>query len=342
MGLKKKSLSIIDIARQLNISPTTVSFILNGKAKERRISDELSEKVLKFIEEVGYKPNVLARSFRTGKTHTIGLIVENISNPFFANLALYIEEKAYKNGYKILYCSTENDPAKARDLMAMFKDQRIDGYIITPTEGIREDIDALAETGAPVLLFDRTFEGSKHDYVGLNNFESAYKATEHLLQQGYREIGFVTINSLQSQMLQRLLGYEKAIDKYKCRHYVKEIAYSLEPKNMKEHIIEFLKRKSKLDALVFGTNYLGVCGLKAIKQLGYSIPDDIAVISFDDHVLFELYSPGISAIAQPIEAMSEQLINILLEKLLQKKQTKREQVLPGTLIERGSTAKKRK
>jgi LacI family transcriptional regulator len=178
--------------------------------------------------------------------------------------------------------------------------------------------------------------------VGLNNFESAFNATEHLWQQGYREIGFITINSLQSQMLQRLQGYEKAIDKYKGRHYIKEIAYYLEPQNMTEHIIEFLKRRTKLDALFFATNYLGVCGLKAIKQLGYSIPDDLGIVSFDDLLLFELYSPGITAIAQPVEAMSEQLINILLEKLIYKKQTKRELILPGTLIKRGSSAKKAK
>jgi LacI family transcriptional regulator len=337
--VKKKLLSIIDIAKDLNLSQSTVSFILNGKSKERRISDITTQRVLKFIEEVGYKPNLLARSFRTGKTNIIGLMVENISDPFFAKLAGLIEENAYKNGYKILYCSTENDPAKARELMQMFKDRHIDGYIITPTEGIKEDIDKLVHTGAPVILFDRHFSGGNHDYVMLDNFQSAYNAVQHLVDRGYKEIGFITINSLQSQMQERLHGYEKATDDNGLHHYVKEIGFHIEDSNVVEHIVDFLIRKNKLDAVVFSTNYLGVGGLKAIRQMGISIPSDIAVVSFDDNAVFELHTPAITAIEQPIEAMSVQLINILLDKLASKNVINHKVTVPGKLIIRDSSAR---
>ncbi len=339
--MKKKSLSIIDIAKQLNISQSTVSFILNGKSKEKRISDLTTQKVLKFVEEVGYKPNLLARSFRTGKTNIIGLMVEDIANPFFANLARLIEENAYNNGYKILYCSTENDPAKAKELMQMFKDRHVDGYIITPTEGIQEEVEELISGGAPVILFDRSFANSNNDYVVLDNFGSTYNAVKYLLDQGYKEIGFVTINSLQSQMQHRLQGYEKAMDDHGLHHYVKETGFLMKDENVVEHIADFLKRKKKLDAIFFATNYLGINGLKAIKQLGLKIPDDIAVASFDDHVLFELYNPSITSIAQPIEAMSEQLINILLDKLASNNKVDHQVTLQGKLIIRESTPKKK-
>lgn len=339
--LKKKVLSIIDIAKQLNISQSTVSFILNGKSKERRISRETTEKVLKFIKEVGYKPNLLARSFRTGKTNIIGLIVENISNPFFANLANLIEENAYKNGYKILYCSTENDPAKARELMQMFKDRHIDGYIITPTEGIKDDIDKLVNGGASVILFDRCFEGANNDYVVLDNFQSAYNAVIHLIEQGYTEIGFITVTSLQSQMQGRLQGYEKALDDNNLNHYVKEIGFKMHDKAVIDHIINFITRKKKLDAIIFATNYLGVSGLKAIKQMQLAIPSDIAVISFDDQPIFELHTPTITAIEQPFEDMSVQLINILLDKLASKTSGNCKVTLPGKLIVRESSGKKK-
>ena len=332
-------MTIIDIAKQLDISPTTVSFILNGKAKERRISDKVTEKVLKFVTEVGYKPNLLARSFRTGKTNIIGLMVENIANPFFANLARMIEENAYKNGYKILYCSTENDPAKAKELMQMFKDRHVDGYIITPTEGIREDIDELVNSGAPVILFDRFFEDGTNDYVILDNFNSTYKAVEHLIEQGYKDIGFVTINSLQSQMQERLYGYEKAVDDHQLGHYVKEVAFNLDPDNITDHIADFLKRRKKMDAVIFATNYLGISGLKAIKKLGLQIPNDLAMVSFDDHMIFELHTPTITSIAQPIEAMSEQLINVLLDKLASRNLINHKVILPGTLLVRESSLK---
>jgi LacI family transcriptional regulator len=335
--VKKKVLSIIDIAKQLHLSQSTVSFILNGKSKERRISDQTTQKVLKFIEEVGYKPNLLARSFRTGKTNIIGLMVENISDPFFAKLAGHIEENAYKNGYKILYCSTENEPAKARELMQMFKDRHIDGYIITPTEGIKDDIDKLVSTGAPVILFDRYFTGGNHDYVILDNFQSTYNAVKHLVERGYKEIGFITINSLQSQMQERLHGYEKAVDENNLRHYVKEIGFHIDDSNVVAHIVDFLTRKTKLDAVIFATNYLGVGGLKAIRQMGLAIPKDIAVISFDDNAVFDLHTPAITAIAQPIEAMSVQLINILLDKLASKNIINHKVTVPGKLVVRAST-----
>ncbi len=252
--MKKKVLSIIDIAKQLNLSQSTVSFILNGKSKERRISESTTKKVLEFIEKVGYKPNLLARSFRTGKTNIIGFMVENISDPFFARVAGLIEENAYKNGYKILYCSTENEPAKARELMQMFRDRRIDGYIITPTEGIKEDIDKLVNAGAAVILFDRCFENSLLDYVMLDNFQSTYNAAQHLINQGYDEIGFITINSLQSQMQGRLHGYEKALDDNNLHHYVKEVGFHMDDENIVEHIVDFLKRKRKLNAVIFATS----------------------------------------------------------------------------------------
>ena len=269
-------------------------------------------------------------------------MVENISNPFFATLAGLIEENAYKNGFKILYCSTENDQEKARELMQLFRDRHIDGYIITPTEGIKEDIDKLVSSGKPVILFDRCFDNGNHDFVMLDNFKSTYTAMQHLVDQGYKEIGFITINSLQSQMQERLHGYEKAADDHSLNHYVKEIGFHMDDANVVEHIIDFLGRKSKLDAVIFSTNYLGINGLRAIKQMGLSIPSDIAVVSFDDNTVFELHTPTITAIAQPIEAMSEQLINILLDKLAAKHVIDHKVTLPGQLIVRGSTQKKGK
>jgi len=339
--VEQKIFSIIDIAKQLNISQATVSFILNGKSKERRISDKTTQRVLKFVEKVGYKPNLLARSFRTGKTNIIGLMVESISNPFFANFARLIEENAYKNGYKILYCSTENDPAKARELLQMFKDCHVDGYIITPTEDIKDDIDKLVNGGAQVVLFDRCFEGGTIDYVMLDNFQCTYNAVKHLVEQGYKEIGFITINSLQSQMQERLRGYEKAADDNNLSQYIKEIGFNMDDINVVAHIVDFLTRKKKLDAIIFATNYLAINGLKAIKQMQLGIPSDIAVISFDDHILFELYTPTITTIAQPIKAMSVQLMNILLDKLASKKLTNHKVILPATLIIRESSARKK-
>lgn len=335
----KKKLSIVDLAKQLNVSPTTISFILNGKAQEKRISSELVERVLKQIEEVGYKPSSLAQSLRTGKTMIIGLMVENIANPFFASIARLIEEKAYKNGYKIIYCSTDNDSAKTKDLLQMFKDRHVDGYIISPPEGVEEEIEDLIESGSPVVLFDRYLPNTKADFIVVNNQESSYNAVIALVNAGYKNIAFITLDSLQTQMQDRLKGYEEALSEHGLPQQVKEISFQQDEDNTVRHIIAFLERKPELDAVLFGTNYLGIAGLKAIKKIGKQIPKDLAVISFDDHTLFSLHTPDITAIAQPIEEISEKLITILLGRLNKSFKTKKIQseILPTELIQRNSS-----
>src|SRR5690606_17319089 len=140
-----------------NVSKTTISFILNGKAKEKRISQPLVEKVLAEAENMGYRPNQFAQSLRTGRTNIIGLMVEDISNPFYASIAKLIEEKVYQNGYKIVYCSTDNDLTRGREFLTMFSTLSVDGCIIAPTQGMEDDIRSMLRKGKNVVLFDRFF-----------------------------------------------------------------------------------------------------------------------------------------------------------------------------------------
>jgi len=337
----KKKLSIVDLAKQLSISPTTISFILNGKAQEKRISTELVDRVLKLIEEVGYKPNSLAQSLRTGKTMIIGLMVENIANPFFANIARLIEEKAYKNGYKIIYCSTDNDSEKTRELLRVFQDRHVDGYIICAPEGIEKDVNNLIDNGSPVVLFDRYLPDTKADYVVIDNYGSTYQAVTHLIENGYKNIAFVTLDSLQMQMQDRLRGYEAALSEHGLHHHIKEISFLQNEETMNRHIASFFERKPQLDAVVFGANYIGISGLKVIKKLGINVPNDLAIVTFDDHTLFELHTPSITAISQPIEEISEKLITMLLSRLDKIPKVKKIQfeVLQPELIVRESSQK---
>jgi LacI family transcriptional regulator len=310
-----KKVSIGDIAKQLNVSITTVSFILNGKAEEKRISTALAKKVTKLAQELGYVPNQLAKSLRTGKTNIIGLIVEDIANPFFANVARLIEENANKRGYKIFYCSSENDTEKTKQLIKVFKERQVDGYIITPSPNIENDIKDLLNNHSKVVLFDRYLPKLKSSYVIADNFEGSYNAVRHLIDQGYKKIGFITLNSEQTQMKQRCMGYQKAIEEEGMKSYVKKIRFHENSELMVRQIIDLLNSSQKPDALFFATNYLGISGLEAIKRMKLKIPEDIAVVSFDDHDIFRLYTPTITAVAQPIEEMSKTIINLLLKQL---------------------------
>lgn len=338
-----KKLSIVDIANQLNISKTTVSFILNGRAQEKRISEELVEKVLKLVKEVGYKPNSLAKSLRTGKSNTIGLMVEDISNPFFANIARLIEDKAYENGFKLTYCSTDNKTDKTREMIQMFRDRHVDGYIIAPPEGIENDISELIQEGFPVVLFDRYLMNVTTDYVVVDNFFSTYNATKHLIAQGEcKNIGFVSFTSSQTQLQQRMQGYKMAMNEHNLKYHIKEIVYQPDNSLIIKPILNFLKKSPFLDAVLFGTNHLGSCGLRVIRDLGLSIPNDIAVVSFDDYEVFQLHYPPVSAIAQPIDKIANEIISIMVQKLVHPSADDKPHtvMLPTELVLRDSSIKK--
>ncbi|MES2265429.1 MAG: substrate-binding domain-containing protein [Bacteroidota bacterium] len=333
-----KKISIVDIANALNVSKTTVSFILNGRAQEKRISEELVKRVLKLVKEVGYKPNSLAKSLRTGKSNIIGLMVEDISNPFFANIARLIEDRAYEKGYRIIYCSTDNDTEKTQDLLTMFQDRHVDGYIIAPPKNIEEDVAALIKSGLPVVMFDRYLPNVDTDYVVVDNQFSTYNATRHLIEQGYSKIAFVTFASEQTQMLDRIEGYKNALKEAKLKPFLKEIDFNRNEELIIEPLTAYLKKNPDFDAILFGTDHIGTCGLKVIRHLGLQVPADLAVVSFDDYDVFKLYSPPITAIAQPIEAIADNVISLLLKKLdANQPQTTQKITLSTTLNTRDSS-----
>ena len=340
MPVMKKRVSIKDIAKQLNISITTVSFVINGKAREKNISESLTKKVLELVAELNYQPNTLATSLRTGKTKIIGFLVDDISEPFFSGIARRIDEIASSLGYKILFSSTRNDTEKAIELLQIFKDRHVDGYIMALPEGLEEEVKKLIQTDAPVVLFDRYVQDVKTDYVIIDNLSSTYEATEHLIKNNYKRIGFVTIDTLQQQMVDRLAGYESAVERYNLPAIVKKIKYVNSAESIEE-MIKFFKAEKQLDAVVFAANYICLDGLRTFRKLGIQIHKDIAVVSFDDFEILEFCEPPVTAIAQPLEAIAENVMKILLNKLKRVgKPVENMQVsLPTILNVRGSSAK---
>ncbi|MFZ9661739.1 MAG: LacI family DNA-binding transcriptional regulator, partial [Chitinophagaceae bacterium] len=206
-----KAVSIKDIANRAGVSTTTVSFVLNGKAKEKRISNDLKDQILAIAAELNYRPNHVARGLRTGKTNTIGLMVEDISNPFFANLAKIIEDEADKVGYTVMFCSTENNDQRAGSLLHMLKHRQMDGFIITPTIGLERDVKQIVDEKRPLVLLDRYFPELDSDYVTIDNYKGSNDATKWLLERGCQKIGIVTLQSDLVQMSNRANGYFDAL-----------------------------------------------------------------------------------------------------------------------------------
>lgn len=308
----KRKQSIHDLAKELNLSATTISFVLNGKAAEKRISNDVKEKVLAHVKKTGYQTNMVAKSLRTGKTKIIGMLVEDISDPFFSSIARVVEENAYKLGYKIFNSSTENDTARTKDLIKVFRERQVDGYIIAPAPGTEDEIQQLVDDNLPVVLFDRYFPDLATHNIIVDNAGGSYQAVQHFIENGYRHIGFVTLDSEQVQMQERLKGYRYGTAKYEIRQLMLKIPYRTPHATSVEKIKFFLKENKDLDSLLFATNYLAIAGLEALKEMKLKIPGNIAVIGFDDNTHFSLFSPSVTAVAQPVEEMSKKVIEHLM------------------------------
>ncbi|SDS06029.1 LacI family DNA-binding transcriptional regulator [Gramella sp. MAR_2010_147] len=337
---KKRKISIKDISEELGISTTTISFIINNKA-ENRISKKVIKRVEDYIQEVGYIPNSSAQTLRTGKTKTIVFMAEDISDPFFSAIAKEMEGIAFENGYKIIYCSTENNKERAIELLNLFKERQVDAFIITPPEGFREELEVLInERKQVVMVFDRYYDDLDHNYVVLDNIEGSKQATSYLFETGFNNVGFIGLKSDISPTLERLEGYRQGVKAKGKNEFSVLIPFDkVKTGTGKEMIREFLKKNPQIDSLLFATNSLAISGLKVLKEESLNIPKDVSVITFDDRDLFELYSPSISVVSQPVSKLADELIKGTLNLLKSeyKETVKFQKVLKGHLIKRDSS-----
>ncbi len=310
--MSNKRLTSKDIARELGISRSVVSFVLNGKSKEMRISDELTKKVLDYVATHNYQPNHIAKSLKTGKSNTLGLIVADISNPFFSTLARFIEIEATRKGYSIIFCSSDENNNNFLKQLNNLKNRDVDGLILTPPIGSENVLNDLNSQKFPNVVIDRFFENIPGNYVTINNYKSAYDATMRLIKNNCKKIAFINVNNKLYTMNQRTKGYLAALKDSGLipdNKLIKQLKFS--------HIIEDVNRvvnevvDNNADAILFTTNKLGVTGIEIIRNLGKKIPEDIAVFSFDDSDAYILASTPISAIKQPLAKISKEAVELL-------------------------------
>lgn len=331
--------SLKELALKVGVSPTTVSFVLNGREKEMRISEEVTNKIRKAAQEMSYQPNNIAVALRTGQTKIIGLIVEDIGNHFFSTLAKTIEEELNAYDYQVVYCSTENQHNKGGELIAMLQRQQVDGYLLTPSSGMAPRIAELVKKEIPVVQIDRYFEKSSCPYVMVDNYGGIVQGATHLISKGKKKIGFVTVDLDLVQMKERENGYIDTLKKHKLplkKGQLLRLDYTFTKEEMVNAIREYLQA-FELDAIMFSTNYVGIAGLQAIKDLKIEVPGELAVICFDDNELFNLCTPTITAIQQPIQAIAKSAVKILMGELGVIRKTANKQVrIPTRIIFRES------
>ncbi len=326
----KKRISISDVAKALGISITTVSFILNGKAKERRISDALNRRVLDYVKKVGYKPSQLVRK-PAGRTKVLALLLENIADPFFSEVGRYMERIAAASGYQIIYFDTTNDANKARQHIQLCIEKEIDGLIVVPPEDFEETVEKLKQR-IPMVLFDRFLPTVETSYVISDNRKGAYDATKYLLEQKSKRVGLVSLYSDHTHIRGRLDGYMDAMDEFRMQPFIRKLSAESRREEIEEQMVEFMI-DNKLDAVLFATNYLAASALKSIRENDVAVP---RIVTFDDHILFEHYTPAISVVVQDVEQLAQKIMEALIGEIERKLEEVSEVVIPCQLKVRES------
>lgn len=312
--MKKSSLE--DVAKALGVSKTLVSMVLNGKATQYGISKKTEERVWKMVDEMGFKPNATARKLRTGKSNVLGLIVADISNPFYAKIARSIEDAANKKGYHMLICSSDENPKREADLISILADQhQVDGLIISSTLDNTQMFDRLHQQNIPFLLLDREFSSGLFPSVTVDNRKGAELLVQHLINKGSNNIGLITLSPSHLSTLQdRKNGYKDALAKNGLvfkESLLREVSFENLREDIAKEVDFLLSDPHRVKAIFALNNLVALYTLEAIKQKGLSIPNDIALVSFDDIDLFKFTSPPITAISQPMEKIGVHAMELL-------------------------------
>ena len=337
--MKKKSLN--DIALELGVSKTLVSFVLNGRGDEKGISLETQKKVLKTAKDLNYRPNHFARGLRLGKTHTIGLIVADISNKFYAKIARQIERIASQHNYNLIISSSDENAEKEIELINMLRDRQVDGLIISTTQKNSAFFSQMKKENYPFVLIDRNMPKASFNFVGCDNYSGTYDATNHILDNGYKKVGLLKISPTHlSSIKERELGYRAAFKNRGLRinnKFIRAIDFDNIRDSVRDTIHDLLQPSIAIDAVLSLNNNITVACMECFNEMNLRIPQDIALLSFDDIELYRFSYPTISAVAQPVEEIGEVAVNLLLDEINGISQNKKQVLLPVNLIQRRSS-----
>jgi LacI family transcriptional regulator len=337
-------ISLEDVARSLGVSKTLVSLVINGKADAYGISKETRERVLEKVKELNYQPNQAARGLRTGKSNLIGLVVSDIGNPFYSRISRAIESFVEKNGYHLMVCSSDEDIEREKKLIRMLKErQQVDGLIISSSQKDTDFFDELNKENYPFVLIDRAIENLDASSVTVDNFKAAKRATELFIKNGIRKIACFTITpSFISSLSDRVEGYREALrlnDIKPDSKLIVEIPFNNIHKGVRNSIKELIAAPFNVKGIFALNNHLAVACLEAINDLKIRVPQDLALITFDDIELFKFSYPSVTAVSQPIQDIGTKAAEILIQQINEKdKKGIRvyNEVLPTDLVIRAS------
>lgn len=312
-----KKVSIQDIAVELGLSKGTVSLVLNGKAKESRISDATRRRVLNLANDLGYQPNEIARSLSTGKTKCIGVVVTDISNEFYGYLTLYIQLQAKKYGYSVMVANSNENLDDFGKSIVTFLNKQTDGIILVAVDGGELFAKKILDRHVPMVQIDRYYPEVQSSYVIVDNYWASYKAVESLINRGCKRIAYINYAIAQKTLQDRARGCIDALKRYRLLDddLIKTIDFIDQEKYLSQAFYDLKHYREKVDAIFFCSRRAFISGLKYIYEMDIKVPDDLLLLCFDKMDFFPLINMPINYIEQPIKEMAEKAVDILVQQI---------------------------
>lgn len=303
MRLSMKKDTLLTISEKTGYSISTVSRVLSGKGKKYRISQNTIDYVTEVAKSCNYTPDLIAQSLRTRKTNTIGLTIPSIENPFFSNLSGVIINQLKSRGYNIILSDTMENVDNEVEALNSFVSRNVDGIIAVPVSSSPLYIEQISKM-IPVVLIDRYFENTTLPYVCTDNYYGAYIATEFLISKGYRRL--LAIQGVPASMpnKERLRGFRQAVEDHRAEGVQETVSGdSFSVESGYSETFSALTSSDRPDAIFAFSNTILLGAIKAIRELGLVIPDDVALISFDNNRFLDFFDPVITRVEQPISVI---------------------------------------
>jgi LacI family transcriptional regulator len=328
--------TIFDVAAKAKVSVITVSRLLNNPDI---VSKKTADRIFKVMENLNYQPSQIARSLVKKKTNTIGVIMPDVKNTFFNSWFRHVEDYASAHQYNLLLCNTDEEPSKELKYIKLFQAQRVDGIILVPCS--QKSVEYLSQSNLNFVLVDRYFPKIKSEYVITDHFNGAFEATEYLIKLGHKKIAVLRGAGELFPDVERFKGFSAAMKKHGLApdpdlFFNCEFDDSIACKTIKD-----LLRKKERPTAIFSFNSLMMTGaIKAVEDAGLEIPKQISLICFDEIPGYNIFTPKITSIVQPIESLGREATKILIDRIKNPQNGKQKKLVLKPKLVAGDSCRK--
>ena len=308
-----RRVALADVAREANVSLMTVSRVVRNKED---VSEATRTRVLEVIDRLGYRPDGIARGLVTQRTGTLGLVMPDVANPFFSDIALAVENEAYEKCYNVFLCNTGEDPRREMDMLRLLQEKRVDGIVLCSSRLDDDELSQVIEQYGAVVLINRRVSIDHAGAVLVDHEQGGHAGTMHLLDRGHREIGFLAGPTFSRGGQQRAQGYYTALKVNGIsRNQNRELTCSPTIEGGYRAAGELLSNHPETTALFCYNDLVAIGALRACADLGYHVPDDVAIVGFDDIPLAGLVTPSLTTCHVTRYELGVQAATMLLRKL---------------------------